>query len=194
MMYKEIEEDFFDAPRYMTLACEVSADCIYNKTDTITRVLDEVYHAGDELRKMKANRNLKWNKEGMCVFTQSYFNQTPQWNVANLITKKTIDDCATYETIGQALTSLCKRGTRLGLTDIAMPEIGTEDGLDWEKIKDIIHDVFKDSNFNITVVFPKQKDELEKVYEREKTEEKKERELPIINFEKDYDYDYEIEL
>ena len=73
-------------------------------------------------------------------------------NVINMITKKNYWNKPTYENFTLALrnvTDICKK---YNVTKLAMPKIGCGlDKLQWEKVKEIIEEEFKDIDIEIIV-------------------------------------------
>lgn len=80
---------------------------------------------------------------GMCVICG---------RVINLITKEWYWYKPTYSSMRQALRSMRCKCEELGITKVAMPRIGCGlDKLDWGKVRDIIYDIFDDSDIDILV-------------------------------------------
>lgn len=80
--------------------------------------------------------------------------------VFNLITKKNYYQKPTYEQLKDCLKEMKKILVSEKYTDtidknkVAMPRIGCGlDGLDWDKVKEMIIDVFKDTNLEILVCY-----------------------------------------
>ena len=72
--------------------------------------------------------------------------------IANLITKQRFFHKPTYATLEQSLISLKDELIKMDVTSVAMPKIGSGlDRLDWSHNKEIIKDVFKDTNINVKV-------------------------------------------
>ncbi|WEG18608.1 macro domain-containing protein [Alkalihalophilus pseudofirmus] len=72
--------------------------------------------------------------------------------VLNLITKECYWHKPTYLTFRAALVNMKKIALKHEIDKIAMPQIGAGlDRLDWEKNKEIIQDVFKDTDVEILV-------------------------------------------
>ena len=72
--------------------------------------------------------------------------------VINLVTKEWYWHKPTYSSMRQALRSMKDKCEELGITKVAMPKIGCGlDKLDWGKVRDIIFDVFDDSDIEILV-------------------------------------------
>ena len=72
--------------------------------------------------------------------------------IYNLIIKERYLDTPTYSSLHRALKAMRKDATRRKSKKIAMPRIGIgEDGLEWERVKDLLVSVFKDTDIEITV-------------------------------------------
>jgi len=99
-----------------------------------------------KLRKKYPNYLSEWNNnrcEGDCII---------EGRVLNLITKKMYFDKPTYQSLKAALTvmkTICYKET---ITKIAMPVIGCGlDKLSWDKVSEIIKEVFSDSDIEILI-------------------------------------------
>jgi len=75
-------------------------------------------------------------------------------NVYNLVTKFKCYNKPTYETLRKALVMMRLNVVCDGIQKIAMPKIGCGlDRLQWNKVKEIIEDVFKDIDIEILVCY-----------------------------------------
>ena len=76
-------------------------------------------------------------------------------SVCSMFTKETPSDKATYDSIRQVLLKLkdsfYSNIVNTRVYEIVMPKIGVEDGLEWDEVKKIIEDVFKDMYIKITI-------------------------------------------
>lgn len=89
----------------------------------------------------------QWQGRGYCLLTE-----TDGVTVANLVTKERYFHKPTLETLRQALENLRKQALEMKLTKIAMPKIGCGlDRLDWTAVREIIRDVFADTDIEILV-------------------------------------------
>ena len=69
-----------------------------------------------------------------------------------LITKKMHYDKPTYNNLRCSLLAMKNHMMENGVDKLAMPKIGCGlDGLDWNEVKNIIHEVFNDANLEIEV-------------------------------------------
>lgn len=89
----------------------------------------------------------QWQGRGYCLITV-----TNGVTVANLVTKERYFYKPTLETLRQALENLRKQALEMKLTRIAMPKIGCGlDKLEWTVVREIIRDVFADTDIEILV-------------------------------------------
>lgn len=89
----------------------------------------------------------QWQDRGYCLMTE-----TNGVTVANLVTKERYFHKPTLETLRQALENLRKQALEMKLTRIAMPKIGCGlDKLEWTVVREIIRDVFADTDIEILV-------------------------------------------
>ena len=73
-------------------------------------------------------------------------------NVFNLVTKARVYHKPVYETLYDSLIDMRDQCEVLDITKIAMPHIGCGlDGLDWFIVKDIIEEVFEDTDIEILI-------------------------------------------
>lgn len=90
-----------------------------------------------------------WQGRGYCLFTEM-----DSVLVANLVTKERYFHKPTLETLRQSLEDLRKQSVERGLKKLAMPKIGCGlDKLDWNNVREIIKEVFKDTEIEILVKF-----------------------------------------
>lgn len=161
MVFKEIQGDLFTADKDAILVHCISQDCKMGagiaKRFTEMGVKNQLleYHVNDKT----------WNGTGYVFLTTS--EQYP-WQIANLITKDKYYNKPTYDTLYEALCDLrtmydwlkhsyddCKKHNipvRHLPTTIAMPRIGCGlDKLEWSRVKQIIIEVFEDTDLTIEV-------------------------------------------
>lgn len=73
-------------------------------------------------------------------------------NICNLITKNRVYDKPTYESLNICLNNLYNYCNKNNIKTLIMPKIGCGlDRLEWDKVKKIINDIFKE--FNIIVCY-----------------------------------------
>lgn len=69
-----------------------------------------------------------------------------------MITKKAVSHKPTYDSMRKSLKAVKEHCLENGVKSLSMPRIGCGlDRLEWDKVSDIIEDVFKDTDINITV-------------------------------------------
>lgn len=86
-----------------------------------------------------------WFGRGYCIPVKDY-------KVFNLVTKQKVFHKPTYETLAQSLEHMKISAIMLKVDTIAMPLISCGiDKLEWEKVRDIIKEVFNDTNLTIIV-------------------------------------------
>lgn len=147
MVYNEVKGNLFDAPTATLLAHCISADF------ALGAGIAKDFASMDVKRQLIAmgGRN-KWEGKGYCVITGSNRDGKEAWNVANLVTKQYAYGKPTYETLRQSLEHLRWFCNEFHYIHLAMPAIGCGlDRLEWNKVSEIIKDVFKDTSVNITV-------------------------------------------
>lgn len=75
-------------------------------------------------------------------------------NVFNLVTKKTLFDKPTYESLKTALLDMKKQCIKHNIKKIAMPHISCGmDGLSWKRVKPLIEEVFNDTDIEILICY-----------------------------------------
>lgn len=74
-------------------------------------------------------------------------------NVFNLVTKEHYWNKPTYGSLKDTLNKMKQACLSFGIKRLAMPTIGCGlDGLDWDKVSNIIQEVFEDTDIEILVV------------------------------------------
>ena len=153
MTYKEIQCDLFelDLNEYWFVQC-VSADFAMGRG--IALKFNEVFDSKVGLTNMydRSVVNALWNDlNGFCLI----YNRT-----FNLVTKEHYWEKPTINTMRNALMDLknwCIHAlpySNLERFSLAMPRIGCGlDKLKWEQVRDLIHEVFDDTDVDITVCY-----------------------------------------
>ena len=73
-------------------------------------------------------------------------------NVFNLVTKQRCFHKPTYDSLYDTLIDMRELCADFGITKLAMPLIGCGlDKLDWEQVKDVIDDVFNETDIEILI-------------------------------------------
>lgn len=100
---------------------------------------------------LQTHFNFTWNGNGYCIASpiENYRG------VFNLVTKKSYYDKPTYKTLEQSLIDMKNKIQKLnGNVRLAMPRIGCGlDKLEWEKVKEILKEVFYDTDISILVCY-----------------------------------------
>lgn len=139
MTIHEEQRDLFTVPQGYYLAHCISADFALGAG--IAKKFDEVYNM-----KYKLFKNYDDNFEfdgGEALLID---------NVFNLVTKLQCYNKPTYDTLREALEAMRTQMEYLDITKLAMPKIGCGlDRLQWDKVYDIICDVFKDTDVDILI-------------------------------------------
>jgi len=142
MIYKEEHRDLFTVPNYYMYVHCISSD--FKMGAGIATEFAKRHVKDKLLAEYEPN---KFDGTGYCLVTKMK-NHT----VANLVTKQYYYEKPTYETLKQSLCDLFNYMVLHDYYKIAMPKIGTGlDKLEWNKVKEIIEDVFSISNFEILV-------------------------------------------
>ena len=144
MVYNEVHGDLFAAPQGCYLVHCISGD--YALGAGIAKIFDEVYNMRYKLHKNYAIENgKKFDNVGRALLVD---------NVFNLVTKKRCFHRPTYDDLYDTLIDMREQMADFGITKLAMPLIGCGlDKLEWNKVKDVIEDVFEDTNVEILVCY-----------------------------------------
>ena len=146
MQYREEVRDLFSVSDDYYLAHCISADfgmgkgivVEFNKRFNMKNKLISKYH--DFLRYWDDEKD---ECKGTCIL---------EGRVFNLITKRNYWLKPTYKTITQALKHMKMLALNNSVTKIAMPTIGSGlDRLNFDKVSEIINDVFSDTDIEILV-------------------------------------------
>ena len=144
MTIEIIKQDLFTISEEYYLAHCISADYALGAGIAV-----EFNKRFDMKRKLKENAPDYWeymqlyNLQGECILIE---------RVLNLITKEKYWHKPTYKSMKQALNMMKKVCIANNITKIAMPMIGCGlDKLQWSQVKNIIENVFIDTDINIIV-------------------------------------------
>lgn len=144
MIYTEEICDLFTVPSKYFLAHCISSDfgmgagiaVQFNKNYNMKNILKENYPAYEATF-------TKNGTTGDCIKIGRVFN---------LITKRKVYDKPTYDSLRSALIKCKNLCDKHGIKFLAMPLIGCGiDGLDWDKVKNIICEEFNDTDIDILV-------------------------------------------
>lgn len=138
MTIHEEQRDLFTVPQGYYLAHCISADFALGAG--IAKKFDEVYNMKFKL--FKNYDNFEFDGGETLLID----------NVFNLVTKPQCYNKPTYDTLREALEAIRTQMEYLDITKLAMPKIGCGlDRLQWDKVYDIICDVFKDTDVDILI-------------------------------------------
>ena len=137
MNFEERRTDIFKVSKEYHLAHCISSDCAMGAGIAV-KFQREFY-----LR----NKLLALSKE-----ERSYPTCIKVVTVFNLITKSKYYEKPTYYTVQESLIKMREQAIESGITKIAMPKIASGlDRLSWVRIRELIIEVFKDTDINILV-------------------------------------------
>lgn len=139
MTITEKQTNIFTVPQGYYLAHCISGD--FKLGAGIARMFDEVYN-------MEAKLHFLFDRHG------DKYEALLVDNVFNLVTKQKYFFKPTYLSIRQALEDMRTQIVELHIEKLAMPKIGCGlDKLQWDKVKNIIEDVFKDIPIEILICY-----------------------------------------
>ena len=145
MNYKEEHRDLFSVPEDYVLAHCISSDFVMG-----AGIAKQFTNRGVKATLIKSY-DQRWNKHGY-MLKALMSDGDKLYNVANLVTKQYVYDKPTYTTLEESLYDLKMYMYSYNHTKVAMPKIGCGiDGLDWDKVRSIIQDVFATTDFDILV-------------------------------------------
>ncbi|MBO7452682.1 MAG: macro domain-containing protein [Clostridiales bacterium] len=153
MTFNEVKGDLFDAESCYALCHCISSDI---KMGAGVAKLFNNIGVKHELERYSAinKKGIVWYGKGYAIFTNCgrECDRFPN-GVFNLVTKQHYYDKPTYETIRDALLDVKYIMIQYhNTTKLAMPRIGCGlDKLQWVFVKEIIKDVFKDTDVDILV-------------------------------------------
>lgn len=142
MNINEVTQDLFTVPQGYYLAHCISGD--YALGAGIAKKFDKVYDMRFKLHRDYAiPEGQKYANVGRALLVD---------NVFNLVTKSRCFHKPTYDELYNTLVDMKEQCETFGIRKIAMPLIGCGlDRLDWNKVKDVIEDVFSDTDIEILV-------------------------------------------
>lgn len=140
MTYKEEVRDLFSVPDDYYLAHCISAD--FNTGKGIVVEFDKRFGIKEKLQTKYPNF-LNQYTGGNCLLTDKVFN---------LVTKPNYWSKPTYRTLKESLVCMKDLCIKNSTMKIAMPVIGCGlDRLEWNKVSEIIKEVFADTDIEILV-------------------------------------------
>ena len=144
MVYKEEIRDLFTVPEEYYLAHCISAD--FGMGKGIVVEFNKIFDMKRKLQKTYPDYLNQW------THTKMIGDCIQQDRVFNLITKERYYQKPTYKSLTVALKEMKELCNEIHVTKIAMPIIGCGlDRLQWDKVSEIIKEVFKNTNIEILV-------------------------------------------
>lgn len=142
MIFNEVQKDLFTVPQGYYLAHCIRGD--YALGAGIAKAFDQVYNMRFKLHRDYAIPDgEKYANVGRALLVD---------NVFNLVTKQRCFHKPTYDTLYETLVDMKEQCENFDIEKIAMPLIGCGlDRLDWEQVKDVIEDVFGETDIEILV-------------------------------------------
>ncbi len=144
MTYTERKQDLFDMSKQYYMVHCISADFALGAG--IARIFRDTLGMKSKLQMLHPNYLVKWKKSNSvsdCLLVD---------NVFNLVTKERAYHKPTYDSLTQSLKLLKSECLNRKITKLAMPTIGCGlDGLEWNKVSEIIKELFSDTNIEIVV-------------------------------------------
>lgn len=142
MNINEVTQDLFTVPQGYYLAHCISGD--YALGAGIAKKFNEVYNMRSKLHRDYAIPSEKKSANvGRALLVD---------NVFNLVTKERYFHKPTYDELYNALMDMQEQCQDFGIEKLAIPLIGCGlDRLEWGKVKDIIEDVFAQTDIEILV-------------------------------------------
>ena len=142
MIIKEEKRDLFTVPQGYYLAHCISGD--YALGAGIATQFVEVYNMRYKLHSQyPIPDGEKYANVGKALLVD---------NVFNLVTKARCFHKPTYDSLYETLVDMKDQCEEWDITKIAIPYIGCGlDRLEWDKVRDIIEDVFEDTDVEILV-------------------------------------------
>lgn len=147
MTIKEEKMNLFNAPRGYYLAHCITGD--YSLGAGVAKQVDEIYNMKKKLNIIYPYSSVIPLPEDTEFFIGSALLVD---EVFNLVTKKHSGKKAKYKKLRSALNDMRDQMKELMITKIAMPKLGCgHDKLDWDKVREIIEEVFEDTDVEILV-------------------------------------------
>ena len=136
MIYKEIHKNIFTIDKSYYLAHCVASD--FYMGAGIAVLFQKKFSLRNKLKQSSLNKS-----PGSCILIGRVFN---------LITKSRSNGKPTYNTLTSSIKEMKISCDNLNISKLVMPKIGCGlDRLQWGKVKEIIQDIFKDSNIEILI-------------------------------------------
>ncbi|KAJ1139223.1 hypothetical protein NDU88_005598 [Pleurodeles waltl] len=135
---QDVKGDLFSCPATDSLAHCISEDCRMGAG--IAVIFKKKFGGIKELK----SQNKKTGEVAFLKDGDRY--------VYYLITKKKASDKPTYDSLRKSLEAMQDHCLANGVKSVSMPRIGCGlDGLQWEKVSDILENIFSETDIKITV-------------------------------------------
>lgn len=141
MIIREENRDLFTAPQGYYLVHCITGD--FSLGAGIAKKVNEIYNMRNKLK----------NDYGPIFTEDTYVGEALIVdNVFNLVLKKNPNKKAKYKKLRQCLEDMKIEMENNLITKVAMPKIACgHEGLEWERVREVIEEVFEDTNVEILV-------------------------------------------
>lgn len=146
MIIKEENRDLFTVPQGYHLAHCITGDCSLGVG--LAKHFDNVYNM-----RRKLLHNFGWedveDEDNLSGFVGEALLID---NVFNLVLKKDITKKPKYKKLRRCLLDMAEQMENLMITKLAIPKLACgHEGLEWERVREIIEEVFADTDVEILV-------------------------------------------
>lgn len=143
MTIREEQRDLLTVPQGYYLAHCITGDCSLGIG--IAKQINNAYNMREKL-----NKDYTYNDD---YDLKGYVGEALlMGNVFNLVLKKEIDSKPKYKKLKKCLYDMKAQMEEYWITKLAIPRLGCgHEGLDWERVKEIIEEVFDDTDVEILV-------------------------------------------
>ena len=147
MVLREEVRDLFTVPQGYYLAHCISGD--YTLGAGIAKQFDEAYNMKLKLR---TQHPFEIDFDGKKLYDKFVGYALLVDNVFNLVTKPKCYHKPSYEEFEKALCGMRDMMENLDITKLAIPRLGCGlDGMEWSRVKELIEEVFEDTEVEILV-------------------------------------------
>ena len=147
MTIREENRDLFTVPQGYYLAHCITADLSLGAG--VAKKIDEVYNMRNKLMCNYADISYEEDSDSYAFYVGKALLID---NVFNLVLKKNPTKKAKYKKLRHTLENMKDQMDENLITKVAMPKIGCgHEGLDWDKVREIIEEVFEDTDVEILI-------------------------------------------
>jgi O-acetyl-ADP-ribose deacetylase (regulator of RNase III) len=133
--------DILSVPDDYYIAHSISGD--YSLGAGIAKRIDKKYAMRYKLEAFYPSKDRKTKHSALLVD-----------NVFNLVTKPTLHDKPTYDSLKSALKDMRKQCIKLKIEKIAMPHLSCGmDGLSWKLVKPLVYEVFDNTGIEVLICY-----------------------------------------